>query len=73
VRIRYDPEIDALYIGLLDRLTEVRTERISEDVAGDYDADGRIVGIEVLDASEYLAARGDAPQVIVENLTTAPA
>jgi YD repeat-containing protein len=62
MRIRYDLEVDALYIRLLDRLTEVRTERISEDVAVDYDASGHIVGIEVLGASEYLAAAGTFPR-----------
>jgi len=46
--------VDALYIRFLDEPVQVTTQRLSEDVAVNYAPDGRIVGIEVLDVSEYV-------------------
>ncbi|MCX8061310.1 MAG: DUF2283 domain-containing protein [Anaerolineales bacterium] len=54
MKIFYDPEVDALYIRLSDGSTEMTTQRLSEEVAINYSPDGKIVGIEVLDASEYV-------------------
>jgi uncharacterized protein YuzE len=52
MRILYDPQVDALYIRFTDEPVQVLTHRLSEEVAVNYAPDGRIVGIEVLDASE---------------------
>lgn len=68
MRISYDPEVDALYIRFVDEPVEVTTQRLSEDVAVNYAPDGRIVGIEVLDASHYAFRHGGERQVFVENL-----
>ncbi|KJU86179.1 hypothetical protein MBAV_001626 [Candidatus Magnetobacterium bavaricum] len=46
--ITYDPEVDALYIRFID--APVTTEHVAEGVAIDYDSQGRIAGIEILDA-----------------------
>lgn len=51
MKITYDPEVDALYIRLVEGPQEVTTHRLSEEVAINYAPDGRVVGIEVLDAS----------------------
>jgi len=48
--IRYDSEVDALYIGFIE--TSVTTKHVAEGIAVDYAADGRIAGIEILDARE---------------------
>jgi len=53
VKIEYDPEIDALYIELRSA-TPVRSIDIEEGVTIDLDEEGKIVGIELLDASERL-------------------
>ncbi|MBN2470286.1 MAG: DUF2283 domain-containing protein, partial [Anaerolineae bacterium] len=58
MKITYDPEVDALYIRLRDEPVEVTTQRLSEEVAINYGPDGRVVGIEVLDASEYVFTKG---------------
>jgi len=53
MRIRYDEKVDALYI----RLQESRyyeSDEIKEGFVLDYDKDGNIIGIEILDASSYL-------------------
>ena len=47
MRITYDSEVDALYIRFID--TTVTTQHITECTAVDYDKNGKIAGIEVLD------------------------
>lgn len=51
--IRYDKELDIVYI----RFSEKKIEESSEDKPGiilDYDIEGSIVGIEVLNASTQM-------------------
>jgi YD repeat-containing protein len=73
MKIDYDPEVDALYIRFAEGPAEVTTQRLTEEVAIDYDADGRIVGIEILDASESVFPPGQERRVVVRNLRTAHA
>ena len=54
MRITYDVEGDAAYIYLTDTVTEPETVRVDDDINLDFDAGGRLVGIEVLAASERL-------------------
>lgn len=69
MKVIYDPEVDALYIRLSDEPAEVTTQRLSEEVAINYAPDGRIVGIEILDASEYVFRLGAERKVALQNLT----
>lgn len=55
MKTAYDPMVDALYVSLSDRPT-VESEEVSPGVVFDYDADNRIVGIELLNAKTRLAA-----------------
>ena len=73
MKISYDPQVDALYIRFLDEPIQVTTHRLSEDVAVNYAPDGRIVGIEVLDATEYVFRLGAERKIEVHNLTAVPA
>ena len=54
--MRYDPEIDALYIRLLEGKHECRYVRLSDEVALNIGAGEKLVGIEILDAKEVLGA-----------------
>lgn len=72
MRITYDPRVDALYIRFIDEPVEVTTHRLSEDVAVNYAPDGRVVGIEVLDASEYVFPARER-QIVVQNVEVVPA
>lgn len=63
MKVTYDPVADAVYIRFQD--TTVTTEHLTEDIAADFDAEGKLAGIEILDASLHL---GD-PQTIFEHLT----
>lgn len=54
MRITYDPSVDAMYIYLTEKLKEPAAREVDEDIVLDFDADERLVGIEVLDASKRL-------------------
>jgi uncharacterized protein YuzE len=73
MKISYDSQVDALYIRFVDELAQVTTQRLSEDVAINYAPDGRIVGIEILDASSHVFSSGAERKVVVQNLTAVPA
>ena len=71
MRIHYDPEVDAAYVRFLDGAYECTTVRLSEDVAVNIAAGGKVVGIEILDASVNLDLIRSAPKIVLENLTAA--
>jgi YD repeat-containing protein len=50
MRVRIDPSADAVYIDLAEREI-ASSEELAEGIIVDYDAEGRIVGVEILDAS----------------------
>ncbi len=54
MNIVYDDKTDLLYIRLDDRKQEVINRRVSEDIVLDIGEGDRIVGIEILDASEHV-------------------
>jgi uncharacterized protein YuzE len=53
MRITYDPEYDLLYIKL-GKAEKVLCKEVDEDIAFDMDSEGKLVGIEILSASEHL-------------------
>jgi uncharacterized protein YuzE len=54
VQILYDDRQDLLYLRLDERTQDVINRRLSDDVVLDIGEDDRIVGIEILDASQRL-------------------
>ena len=46
--IRYDKEVDALYVDLHDAPV-MNTEELHLGVMLDYDKEGKIIGVEILD------------------------
>lgn len=56
MKITYDPEVDAIYIQFRDA-EPARAVDIEDGVTADLDADGHIVGLEVLDATDRLGNR----------------
>ena len=56
MRIRYDRKVDALYIRLVEGKIE-ESDEVSEGVIMDYDENGLLMGIEILDASRVLGGR----------------
>ncbi len=53
VRVEYDPKADAMYVWLRKARYEI-SEELAENVIIDLDKSGRIIGIEILDASKNL-------------------
>lgn len=64
MKITYDSEIDALYIRF--RETTVTTKHLAEGLAADYDADGKLAGIEILDASKLVGDTNTFKQIVLE-------
>ncbi|MBM3748157.1 MAG: DUF2283 domain-containing protein [Acidobacteria bacterium] len=54
MKVSYNSKTDLLYICLDPTKGELRNREIGEDIVVDLDADDRIVGIEILDASKRL-------------------
>ena len=50
MKLNYYPETDSLYIDLSE-IPSVESREISEGVVLDYDADGKLVGIDIDNAS----------------------
>lgn len=73
MKITYDPQVDAMYIRFLDEPFQVTTQRLSEDVAVNDAPDGRIVGIEILDAADYIFHSKKEHKIVLQNLTAVPA
>jgi YD repeat-containing protein len=69
MRITYDREVDALYIRF--RETTVTTKHLAEGIAADYDAEGRLAGIEILDARTRLGDPDVFKQVTLEDIAVA--
>ena len=64
--ISYDREVDALYIRFLE--TTVTSEHVAEGVAVDYAADGRMAGIEILDARKRFGDAEVFRRVVLEDV-----
>ena len=60
MRTTYDPDVDALYVRFADTPI-IESEEVSTGVVLDYDADGRIVAIELLDVSKHVASGAKFP------------
>ncbi|MGN6571721.1 MAG: DUF2283 domain-containing protein [Pseudolabrys sp.] len=55
MKTAYDPETDALYVRFVDTPV-VESEEVSAGLVLDFDAEGKIVAFEFLDARKNLAA-----------------
>ena len=66
MRITYDPEADALYIELR-RSVPADSRDLEEGVTADLDADGHLIGIEILHVRERLG-RDALTNVVLEQL-----
>lgn len=62
MRIEYDAQVDAAYIYLVEQISAGAVAKtypcdplqVNGEINLDFDADGRLLGIEVLDASRFL-------------------
>jgi uncharacterized protein YuzE len=66
MRISYDPEVDALSITF--RETTVVTKHLADGIAADYDSEGHLAGIEILDAMRRFGDRDTLRKVVLEGV-----
>jgi uncharacterized protein YuzE len=72
MKICYDAEVDALSITF--RETTVTTKHLAEGIAADYDSEGRLTGLEILDVQRRFGGRETMRRVELEGIesVTAP-
>lgn len=66
MKIKYDRTSDIIYFEFSD--TTVTTKRVTGDIAIDYDADGHVAGVEVLDAKKNVFGKTKDFSVQIEGL-----
>ena len=66
MKIIYDAEVDALSIVLCD--TTVTAQELDDGITLEYDAQGRLAGIEVLDASQRYGEGSLLHELILEGM-----
>jgi len=67
MKVTYDSEVDVLHV----LFSNAPIEESDEDKPGvilDYDKDGNVVGVEILDAQKRLGGREDVRQVELEGV-----
>lgn len=67
MKISYDPEVDALYIRLLEGDYECRSMRLNDEVALNIGPNEALVGIEIVDAKRVFHSE-TIPSLAVENV-----
>jgi uncharacterized protein YuzE len=66
MKIEYDPEVDALYVRLQEKFV-AKTVEVEEGVNIDFDDQGKLIGLEILDATERYTL-SDIFNISTENL-----
>jgi len=66
MKIEYDREVDALYIRIQEKYV-AKTKEIAEGINVDFDEDGKVIGFEILDATERYS-QTDIFNLATENL-----
>lgn len=58
IRTSYDPEADAMFVwfGPEDQKSAA-TEEVAPGILLDFDSEGRVIGVEVLDVRERMVAK----------------
>ena len=66
MRITYDSKVDALYIRFEE--ATVTTKHVAEGIAVDFDARGKLAGIEILDALKRFGDAATLRKVTLEDI-----
>ena len=69
MKISYDAEVDALSITFHE--TTVTSKHLAEGIAADYDLEGRLCGLEILDAQKRFGGKETIRRVQLEGLESA--
>ena len=61
MRTTYDPEADALFVWFgPEGVRSADTQEVAPGIMLDFDAEGRVIGIEVLDVAERMSRKAAA-------------
>lgn len=71
MRISYDPTVDALSIVFQE--TTVITHDLGNGIAAEYDVEGRLVGLEILDVAQRIGGSATLQSVLLERIGPAAA
>lgn len=66
MKITYDAEVDAL--SIIFRETAVTTRDLGDGITAEFDGDGKLVGLEILDAVKRLGGADPLRQVVLEGI-----
>ncbi|HZM04545.1 MAG TPA: DUF2283 domain-containing protein [Candidatus Saccharimonadales bacterium] len=66
MKIGYDAEVEALSITFCE--ATVTTKHLAEGIAADYDSEGRLIGLEILDAQKRFGGVETMRQVELEGV-----
>ncbi len=66
MKITYDAEADALSILFAE--TTVTTQHLADGIAADYDAAGRLAGLEILDVRSRLGSADTFRRIVLEGV-----
>lgn len=66
MKISYDAEVDALSIVFRD--CTVTTQPLAEGIAAEYDAHGRLSGLEILDVVQRFGDKETLQEVVLEGI-----
>ncbi len=69
MKLTYHPQHNVAYISLKDKVEQVETIRVSDELNIDIAPDGTVYGIELLNANAQLAG-GNGGELIVVNETS---
>jgi uncharacterized protein YuzE len=66
MRLTYDPRYNIAYLRLHEKISQVETIRVSDQVNVDIAPDGTVYGFELLNANEQLHAEGQGKFVLLD-------
>lgn len=69
MRLTYDPRYNIAYLRLHERITEVETIKVSDELNVDMAPDGTIYGIELLNANEQLRKEDEGKILVINEAT----
>lgn len=70
MKAHYDPEVDALAIKWGDAPVD-ESDEVADGVILDYDKDGNVVGVEVLEASKKIHRFSEMPVAMTDSASIA--
>lgn len=69
MKISYDPKYNIAYIKVRDKIAAVETLQISDEINIDITPDGKVYGIELLNANEQLDSEKENELVLINEMT----